>query len=83
MNTRSALVTATLLEAAMPSWGQTAGPAAGPLDAGAQSAALIPDFSGIWARLSFPGFEPLASGPTSLVNRSRSPNGRWAKSLSV
>ena len=42
---------------------------------GAQGAASVPDFSGIWARLSFPGFEPLASGPTSLVNRSRSPNG--------
>jgi hypothetical protein len=41
----------------------------------AQGAPSIPDFSGIWARLSFPGFEPLASGPTSLVNRSRSPNG--------
>src|SRR6516165_3260526 len=40
-----------------------------------QGIASIPDFSGIWARLSFPGFEPLASGPTSLVNRARSPNG--------
>src|SRR3984885_2162935 len=31
----------------------------------------IPDFSGTWIHGSFPGFEPLASGPTSLVNRSR------------
>jgi hypothetical protein len=38
----------------------------------AQPAAPIPDFSGTWAHPSIPGFEPLASGPTSLVNRSRS-----------
>ena len=31
----------------------------------------IPDFSGMWAHASIPGFEPLASGPTSLTNRSR------------
>jgi hypothetical protein len=36
-----------------------------------QGAASIPDFSGIWSHPSFPGFEPLASGPTSLRNRSR------------
>src|SRR5580765_8243577 len=37
----------------------------------AVSAASIPDFSGMWAHASIPGFEPLASGPTSLINRSR------------
>jgi hypothetical protein len=42
-------------------------PAAG----NAQNAASIPDFSGIWWHPSLPGVEPLASGPTSLVNRSR------------
>jgi hypothetical protein len=31
----------------------------------------IPDLSGIWAHGSIPGFEPLSSGPTSLVNRAR------------
>jgi hypothetical protein len=36
-----------------------------------QSTASVPDFSGMWVRGSTPGFEPLASGPTSLVNRSR------------
>src|SRR5262245_47744785 len=30
-----------------------------------------PDLSGVWAHPSIPGFEPLASGPTALVNRSR------------
>ena len=43
----------------------------------AQSAAPAtnaPDFSGIWIHAN-PGFEPLASGPTALVNRARRPNG--------
>src|ERR1700680_460255 len=39
-----------------------------------ESAKSIPDFSGIWAH-ALPGFEPLPSGPTALVNRSRRPNG--------
>jgi hypothetical protein len=51
----------------MPAWGQTVAPAAGPADGGAS----IPDFSGVWWHPSLPGFEPLASGPTSLTNRSR------------
>ena len=33
-----------------------------------------PDFSGFWVHAN-PGFEPLPSGPTSLVNRARRPNG--------
>jgi hypothetical protein len=53
--------------AAMPAWGQSVAPAAGPADGGAS----IPDFSGVWWHPSLPGFEPLASGPTSLTNRSR------------
>src|SRR5712672_3173518 len=39
-----------------------------------ESAQSIPDLSGIWTHAN-PGFEPLASGPTSLINRSRRPNG--------
>jgi hypothetical protein len=53
--------------AAMPAWGQAVAPGAGPADGGAS----IPDFSGVWWHPSLPGFEPLASGPTSLTNRSR------------
>src|SRR5215470_15911175 len=52
-----------VVAASAPASGQTAGPAVAP--------AAIPDFSGIWSHPSFPGFEPLASGPTSLRNRSR------------
>jgi hypothetical protein len=36
-----------------------------------QDTASIPDFSGIWAHPSGPGFEPLASGPSPVMNRSR------------
>jgi hypothetical protein len=52
---------------AMPAWGQTVVSAVRP----GGSSASIPDFSGIWWHPSLPGFEPLASGPTSLTNRSR------------
>ena len=48
--------------------------------AGAATAALaevggtsVPDFSGIWSHPSFPGFEPPASGPGPVVNKSRRP----------
>jgi len=34
----------------------------------------VPDLSGMWAH-PLPGFEPLPSGPTALVNRSRRENG--------
>jgi hypothetical protein len=46
--------------AAMPAWAQTGA-----------TTAPIPDFSGIWWHPSLPGLEPLASGPTSVTNRSR------------
>src|SRR5579864_2274729 len=52
--------------AAMPAWAQMAA-AAGPANGGAS----IPDFSGIWSHPSFPGFEPPASGPGPVVNKSR------------
>src|SRR5215469_3183732 len=45
-----------------------------PLFAQPKESTSIPDLSGIWNH-SIPGFEPLASGPTALVNRSRRPNG--------
>ncbi len=45
--------------AATPAWAQTA------------TTAPLPDFAGIWWHPSLPGLEPLASGPTSLTNRSR------------
>src|SRR5258708_29499801 len=55
---------------ATPAFGQAVAPPVAPANSGKESAAPIPDFSGIWVH-SIPGFEPLPSGPTSLVNRSR------------
>jgi len=48
---------------ATPAFGQVAA------NGGSEGAVSIPDFSGIWLHSN--GFEPLSSGPTSLVNRSR------------
>jgi hypothetical protein len=36
--------------------------------AGVAEAAPVPDFSGAWNHPGIPGFEPLSTGPTSLVN---------------
>jgi hypothetical protein len=71
LHRRDFLLVATLAAAAAtPAFGQAVAPTIGPAHSGEESAASIPDFSGIWVH-SIPGFEPLASGPTSLVNRSR------------
>jgi hypothetical protein len=59
--------------ATMPAFGQTQAPGAA---SSARQAASIPDFSGIWAHPYLPGFEPPASGPGPVLNRSRSRNGR-------
>jgi hypothetical protein len=71
---RDFLLSVTLagaVAAAAPAWGQTTSPAIGPADSGTHSAASIPDFSGIWAHPSAPGFEPPASGPGPVTNRLR------------
>jgi hypothetical protein len=65
------LVTVAAAAMATPVLGQTPTPTAGAAANGTESAAAIPDLSGIWWHPSLPGFEPLASGPTSLKNRSR------------
>src|SRR5947209_3889778 len=61
--------------AATPAWGQDAARAVGSAGGATQGAPSIPDFSGIWAHPSFPGFEPPASGPGPVVNKSRRPQG--------
>jgi len=70
MQRRDCVLWAMLAAAAAfaPALGQTAGPPAG---SAAPIAASIPDFSGIWWHPSLPGFEPLASGPTAVTNKSR------------
>ena len=59
---------------AAPAFGQAVSPTVGSASSGKASAASIPDFSGHWVH-ALPGFEPMPSGPTSLVNRMRRPNG--------
>jgi hypothetical protein len=69
---RNFLLLVTLAAAAAtPALGQDVVPAIGRSSSGTQTAASIPDFSGIWAHPSFPGFEPPASGPGPVTNRSR------------
>ena len=60
---RMLLIAGVWAVAAIPGWGQAA-------------PATVPDLSGMWAHPSLPGMEPLASGPTSLVNLSRR---RWSQ----
>src|SRR6266480_4090925 len=57
--------------AATQAWAQQGGPAG----SAAQSAASMPDFSGVWTHPYWPGFDPPLSGPGPVVNRSRLPNG--------
>jgi hypothetical protein len=57
--------------AVTPAVGQTSAPAAGLADSGTHAAASIPDFSGVWRRSGLPWFEPPASGPGPVMNRSR------------
>jgi hypothetical protein len=54
---------------ATPVLGQSA--AVGAAGDGTQGTASIPDFSGLWWHPSLPGFEPPASGPGPVTNRSR------------
>ena len=73
---RNFLLLVTLAAAvATPAAGQAVAPAIGSENSGAPGAAAIPDFSGLWARVSFPGFEPPLAGPGPVTNRLRSPNG--------
>jgi hypothetical protein len=72
---RDFLLMVTLAVAVVtPAFGQAVAPTVGPSGSEEESAASFPDFSGIWVH-SIPGFEPLRSGPTALVNRSRRENG--------
>jgi hypothetical protein len=68
---RNLLVLMTLAAAASPASGPQAAPAAGQAKIGQQSAASIPDFSGIWRHGNLPWFIPPASGPGPVTNLSR------------
>src|SRR5712692_8737715 len=73
MQRRQLLLWATLAAAsAMPAISQTL---AAPASSATQSAASIPEFSGNWAHPYLTGFEPPASGPGPVTNRSRRRDG--------
>jgi len=59
--------------AATPALAQTATPAVGPAGRATHGAASIPDFSRVWYHPALPWFEPPASGPGPVTNRSRGP----------
>jgi hypothetical protein len=81
---RDLLLLVTLAAAAAtPAFGQTVAPTVAPANSGKESAASIPDFAGMWVHGSIPGFEPLPSGPTSLVNRSRRSIAQLLRDLAV
>src|SRR5579883_3672850 len=69
------LVVTFMGTAAMPALAQDVVRPAGTAGSGGQSTVSIPDFSGIWSHPSFPGFEPPASGPGPVTNKSRRPQG--------
>jgi hypothetical protein len=56
-----------------PARGQTVTSAGEPAGDAANSAAAVPDFSHVWSHPAFPWFEPAASGPRPVTNRSRWP----------
>ena len=69
---RDFLLLVTLAAAATrPVLGQTAAPAVGPASSATQGTTSVPDFSGVWSHPALPWFEPLASGPRPVTNRSR------------
>jgi hypothetical protein len=70
--TVAAAIPATfIMMAATPTVGQTETRAAASICSGNQSPASIPDFHGIWGRVSFPGFAPPVTGPGPVINKKR------------
>jgi hypothetical protein len=77
MNTQRgtfALTVAIVSVLSTTAWAQAGPPVAAPTASGAPRSA-IPDFSGVWAHPYLTGFEPPASGPGPVRNRSRRPDG--------
>ena len=70
---RNFLLFALFAAAATPALAQTAPPVAAPAGSATHDAASIPDFSRVWAHPALPWYEPPASGPGPITNRSRGP----------
>src|SRR5213593_2906924 len=58
---------------AMPALGQTIASESRPASGVAKGAASVPEFTGVWTHPAFPWFEPPASGPGPVTNKSRWP----------
>jgi len=58
-------------------------PIGAPAAGGEESAASVPNLSGMWGHGSIPGFEPLSSGPTALINRSRRSTAQLLRDLAI
>ena len=75
MHQQRNFVLITLVAAAVvtPALGQTVVSGDGSVSGRTHGAASIPNFTGVWNHPSFPWFEPPASGPGPVTNRSRWP----------
>src|SRR6516162_4294374 len=69
--------------AATPALGQTATSADGPAGGVTNSATAVPNFTRVWMHPGFPWFEPPASGPGPVTNKSRWPQQPGGPSGSV
>jgi len=69
------LLVALVSAISTPAWTQAGSPSAAPAGSDTPSTASIPDFSGTWAHPYLTGFEPPASGPGPVRNRSRRRDG--------
>jgi hypothetical protein len=58
---------------ATPALGQTVTSGIGPASEEAERVPSVPDFTGVWVHPGFPWFEPPASGPGPVTNKSRWP----------
>jgi len=67
------LFTALAAAIATPALGQTIASGGGPASGVTNGAASIPQFTGVWNHPAFPWFEPPASGPGPVTNKSRWP----------
>jgi hypothetical protein len=67
------LVVGLAAAVAAPALGQIVASGGGPDGSAAGGTASIPDFSSIWMHPAFPWFEPPASGPGPVTNKSRWP----------
>jgi hypothetical protein len=73
MNAQRDFLLSVIVAAAVatPAFAQTAAPAAGPTKSAAATADVSEMFTGIWWHPSLPSFEPLASGPQPVTNKTR------------